>query len=266
MAPVNSAFRMFGVTQGSHDLLASRMRLTTGRYESDRVIIRRDQSWTDESTMPALNFDSTEAFAPQPNIITITNAPPEAMFVRSSVFTESMLPHYLTMLEWQGGPATIYSIPTARQEAGDLHVLEGALDGAVRQFEYFYTAPSDRMIAFGPPPSTPTFSEVGNAARRLVRVDMPSQPVYGSTIEILLWNGANPVRLMATREYFGATPTTWSLATPDLSGVNGYRPEWGLGSDAKDWRVIVSSRPSGRTNRQGRDGDLWYTAQVEGQY
>lgn len=253
------------------DLVAVRRVLvssTPPSGRSDRIIIRRDENQPDGSTMPVLDFSSSdEAFAPEPNTLTVTGlAAGATMSVSTSIVTGGGAGVPLSFAIDQGNPTvTILSIPESRLVDGDLH--ETRVESGTRSLVLFHREPADRTIALGPLANTPVFARGG--VGESLRIEVASQPEYGSRISVSLVTSVpatqvNAISVTATKEFFGRTPATWVLPVPDFRGVPGFSPTWGFQPGGNHWSLLVTSFPYGSTAAAARDGDIFRTATGSG--
>ena len=264
IASASATFPTFTISipDGPLDLVATRvLPYSTSAPEIliDRVVIRRGENRADGSMLPLLNFDSTEAFAPQPNVLTVVGAPANQLIGAQTDFaTQSGTVNPLGAGPLKNGMTTTYSVPASRQVAGDVHLLD--IGTADRRVLFVYAIPSDRTLALGPEPSAPIFTTETNSPTLRIRAEVTGQSEYGSSITLRYGQAPpattnrNSVSVSATKEYFGATPATWSLTIPDLSGVDGFQPSWGLQPGPYAWSMHVHSWPFGFSARTAQDG------------
>jgi hypothetical protein len=126
----------------------------------------------------------------------------------------------------------------------------------------------DRTLALGPAANRPVFTIPGGS-NLVLRIDVAAQPEYGSRISIVL---AKPqpstsnatVVITATKEYFGGTPSTWSLPFPDLTDVSGFFPLWTLSPNGNGWSLSVTGLPFDFSPASPRDGDAYRSASASG--
>lgn len=235
---------------GANDLIAIRHLVPDGI--PDRMIIRRAQTYPAGSNI-TLDFASDEAFAPASNALS-WNGPTAHVQVnhRTAQGNDNMLQSTVVGAIGSGvlsRTTTLYSIPAARQIAGDVHQLDiGGSD--YRAMTLYYREPRDRVLTFGPSPSQPTLTTVATSPSVRLRVDMTAQAEYDGRLGVTYVQpgqmGMGPrtiITMMATKEYFSGTPGTWSLTVPDLSGVDGFGNSVGLKAGEYAWYLHVTSNP-----------------------
>jgi hypothetical protein len=121
--------------------------------------------------------------------------------------------------------------------------------------------PSDRTVELGPVISRPIITRTGTSPNRTLRIDAASQPEYGAQITLMLCTPAPFAvvpTIIATKEYFGGTPATWSFDVPNLLSVQGYPSFWPDLRESGVCGVTVTDRPY---LSSPRDGDTFRSAQ-----
>ena len=252
------------IVDGPVDLVASRIRFSPTDGQTTAMIIRRAQNPGDGATLPALDFNSAEAFALASSAVTFAGVPSGWRASAGVEFTaRGGTPQEISGATATGQQATIQSVPSSRVVTGDYHSLTAQAQGSpgLLGFNEFYRDQPPATIAFGPQLPEPVFTTVATTPTLRVRVDVPAQPEYGEGITIMLGQG-NPTRAViimhASKEYFGGTPSTWSLTVPDLSGADGYSASWGLSSGGFWWNLQATSYPFGfSAGRDAKVGDVY---------
>jgi hypothetical protein len=247
-------FTLRRAPNGAADLVA------TAFDVGPKTIIRRGVDYPDGSTMPVLDFSSSEGFALQTNTATVigTNSVDwSATEVVTQRGTQGRLRYSTTNT---GTTLPMYSVPESKLLAGELNSLSVA--GALaRVATVFYRAPSDHTVQLGPPTSRPIITRTGTAPNQTLQVDAASQPEYGTQITLMLCTQAPlavAMTVIATKEYFGGTPATWSFDVPDLLSVPGYPTFWPDPRQSGVCGVIVTDRPY---LSSPHDGDTYRSAQ-----
>jgi hypothetical protein len=239
-------------------------------FRTDKMIIRRGENHANGATMAVLDFSSPEAFAPQANTLTISNfgISHGQLILAQNVLTERGGYGFLG-LDIGTGTTTVttFGVPVSRLAAGDLHQVDVRIQD--RRILFFYHTPADRTIPVGPTAHLPLITEPTNAPGELLRFEVRSQPEYDAGIGVNLSQSPSGtmavfISVNATREYFGGTPTTWSLVVPDLTAVPGFSPSWGFTSGTTLWTVGVSGVPYRLSPSSARDGDVYRGASVTG--
>jgi hypothetical protein len=256
--------RFDGVPAGPLDLVATRRIWETNALRVPRVIVRRSQDIAFNASLAPVDFASAEAATPVPHTITFTEtAPATSVGFQIDFITAS---DTRTPIGWAatGGTATGYSLPTSILVPGDRHLMGAAAfgPGLQRSFAYLYASGADRTFSFGPEPNAPVFRPA--PAGVVVRASVVSQPEYAALVRLSLGAPSHAVELVATREYFGGTPETWTLDVPDLRGVPGFQASWSFPQQGFDWLLMVTGQPSPFDPRTANVGELFRTAQLRG--
>jgi hypothetical protein len=134
---------------------------------------------------------------------------------------------------------TLYSVPAAKQVAGDLHELyvdaytqtNSALFG--HSFATYYATPTNRTDAVGPLLATPTLNTVAVSPYARMRGRLASQPEYNTSVQFGYFQspGTGPDRYLTqsvTAAYLGGLPATWEVVIPDVSAAAGFDAAWML--------------------------------------
>ena len=219
--------------------------------------------------MPVLDFSSSEPFQPQSNTLTINGmAVGELLSVQSIVSTARGASNLLKYdFDQSASLVTTYALPEGRLADGDMHQTNASAGN--RSVTFFYRTAADRTVSLGPVASTPVFTLPPSSSPGLRRIEVASQPEYGSQVNVTLRapqpaSARNVISISATKEFFGGTPATWLLVLPDLTGVPGFLPAWDFGAGGNAWSLSVTSLPCGFTTRAALDGDLFRTAAAQG--
>lgn len=248
--------------------------LLAARYDSaaglaNRIIIRRDRAYASGTTVPLLDFDSDEGFAPQVNTLSFTG--PHALasvwyLTRGWEHALSSVPMGPLGDEVIPRTAVLYSLPAARQVPGDIHVLNLQSDSRVAQ--HYFREASDRALTLGPPLAAPTFTTVATDPYRRARAELPWQPEYGQAVSInmaqLTATRSSRVTLNATREYFGEAPAVWSLTLPDFSRVAGFQLDGAFAEGEFSWSATATGRRFGLSPANAHDGETALFASRQG--
>jgi hypothetical protein len=248
-------FTLHNVPGGPADLVA------TAFDVGPKAIIRRGVSYSDGSTIPILDFSSGEAFQLAANTVTVIGVNFE-WSATSELFTQrgtqGSLRYQFAMSGTTAAP--VYSVPESKLLDGEVNSV--TVTNGLRMVTVFYRSPSDRTVELGPPASVPTVTRTGTSPNRDARIDVVSQPEYGSKITLMLC-GPQPTlipTIIATKEYFGGTPTTWSVTIPDLLAVQGFPSYWGDSRQSGLCGIFVSARPYLFLPRSARDGETFQSA------
>jgi hypothetical protein len=268
-AVLDLGFTITGLPEGPLDLVATRYQFRTGAVDVPDVIIRRALDPPSGSAVPVLNFDSTEAFAPEVHTATFAGLPADRTFlgVQTNFHTASGTLNALGFVNVASTTAPIHFVPETEMAAGDLHEIVCELRyGPILNVVSYARLGGDRTISFGPLPLEPTFNVSDDASPpRIASVFLSSQPEYGEAVGIGVFHvdsvlaNARLLFLFTTREYVGSTPSAWTFDVPDLTAVEGFDPSWLLDATSFNWYVNESGRPVGFHRTDAHDGDTFYS-------
>ena len=236
----NTSFQLTDVPDGALDQVAARSTTNTTTFTTvpDKFIIRRGVNAAANSSLPVLDFGSSEAFDPAQANITIGNIGTDVGFVLTSYFTAAGSSAAGASLSGfslpSAGPFKYYGVPTAKQAAGDLHVAIAfafpnlqTLDQA-RLAALFFKDPTDRTVTLGAALTVPTVNAAATTPYVRFHATGPIQAEYGDAInlEFVQSSAGRNVSITATKAYLAGSGT-YDLTVPDFSGVAGWDNNWG---------------------------------------
>ena len=232
-------FALPSLPPGPLDLVAARAPLSgydyyyyySNDFIPDRVIIRRSLDLPGGATIPTLDFSGSEAFAPATTNLIISGAPGSDVDVNTSFFSGGSTDMHLYSALQPASPTTLQSIPAPQLQPGDLHELYGTAWGAdaFRAHLSYYSAPTDREIAFGPVLGSHNTTLLTSVPYAIVRGRLAVQAEYGGAVRFIfgqLGGGARNVHVSVTSGYIGVTPATWEVVVPDFTGTPGFNSSW----------------------------------------
>lgn len=245
----NGPFTINSVHSGPVDLVAVRSAIDFGTYSltPDRLILRRGLNLPNNGTISVLDFGATESFAPVSAPITVANASGDQVLMTHAFVTEAGGFTGTLFTSVTGGTTrTLYGVPTARTQSGDLHQLSViGLNGTTSQrgvFQYNreFTA---RTVTLGPPLATPAISSLGSAPYPRLRAAGSIQAEYGQGVGVTYTQtggGGRSWTVTATPGYLGLA-ATFQLDVPDLTSASGFDTNWALVSGlSTGWSVSAS--------------------------
>lgn len=278
-AGANGPFTVQGVPLGTTDLLAIRqtsnfdMQALSQVITPDRMILRRNVDYA--STIPALDFGSSEAVAPASAQYTISNLSGEQMIVASSAFSTANGPvgSFASTLLAGTSPVKVYGVPNSLLQNGDMHSVMIAAStttglGAVssmRIISTFNKQIADRTVSLGaqPPALSPTV--LGTAPYVRLSATGSWQSDYPDAVGIGFTQTAGSGKswsISVTRDYAGSSSSSWTMSMPDFSGVTGFQNSWGLSAGEVEWAFTATGVLSGLnpTTGQFSEGGSWRAA------
>ena len=235
--PANGPFSITNVDDGPTDLFAARSVLDLGTFSQtpDRFILRRNLNPANNSTLPLLDFGAAEAFAPATATYTIANAGSDILTLTTGFSTSRGISGFFTFGPLTGGGAarTVYGVPLARTEAGDLHqVFVNAVAGttSIRSAAQYNRELVNRTITLGAELMMPTISTITNSPYARLRAVGTFQADYPDAVGASFTQSAGAGRswaVNASRGYLN-NAAAYELALPDLSGAAGFNAvAWG---------------------------------------
>ena len=260
--PPASGFILSDLPTGSIDLIAHREVVGISSVVPERIIIRRAQDRVNGSTIPVLDFASSEAqntaahtFAASGLVATDDN------YYLLTFNTPTTRRHSLSLFEPFGaGTHTVYGVPGALTQAGDWHELEVFSDASAtyRGGVNFYRVPANQTIVLGADLNNPTLTTVASSPHLRLRTQLPSQSEYGAFLSVQHVQESRGVEVVitVTNSYYGGTPVTWDVTIPNLSGFQGFPAAARLQSGvATDWFVEAYGGTGGPSAFFGHPSD-----------
>jgi hypothetical protein len=240
---VGNAFTLQSVLDGNRDLIASRILQTLAGtsfvQNTNKLIVRRNQNPAAGSTLPVLDFNAAESFAPQVRALTFNNLGTDLLTIQATYLTANSATG-IFYLEGAGSstPNTrqVPGMPAANQVAGDLHTffISGtppAAPTSSRSILAYYTAAQDRTFTLGPAIGTPTVTVGATTPAVLLRMQYTVQPEYNRYINInysqTSGGGTRGQNLFVTAGYLSGS-TSFDMTVPPLAGLAGWSNAWNI--------------------------------------
>jgi hypothetical protein len=243
LGATGSTFQLKNVAAGALDLISSRISidLATTAFSVDKLIIRRGLNQADGSTIPVLDFNAAEAFAPVAPALTIGNLNGDFGSALSFYFTSGFAgasaaaPLFITGTPG-AGPFTYAGVPAAKQAAGDLHLVlataspNSANPTQSRSAGMFFKDPTARTLTLGPALGQSTVSAAATAPYVRFRATGTVQAEYNKGIFVDFIQTAaaasRTVSISATEGYLAGSGT-YDFTIPDFTAVAGWDNNWG---------------------------------------
>jgi hypothetical protein len=240
---VANTFTLQNVLDGNRDLIASRLVQTISGtsflQSANSLIARRSQYPATGSSLPVLDFNAAESFAPQVRTLTFNNLGTDLLTIQATYLTANSSSG-IFYLEGAGSstPASrqVPGMPAANQVAGDLHnffvsATPPAAPTSSRSLIAYYTAAQDRTFTLGPAIGTPTVSVAATTPAVLLRMQYTVQPEYNRYININYsqtgGGGTRGQTLFVTAGYLAGS-TAFDITTPPLAGLAGWNNAWNI--------------------------------------
>jgi len=254
LASNQSSFTLTQLADRQMDLVASRVNVSGNATQtSDRVIIRRSQNYVNNASVPLLDFNGAEAFAPTTSAVNVTGViGGEQTVLYENFFSQLKTSHVLYFSQLSGGGSVVVpTIPAAQTAAGDYHdlfILANTADGSsFRGAEsYFRNPPSTQNLPMGPaianPPQFTSLAQTPYVRLQMFQGIGPNSYDRAVSFEFTQQLQFNVIRwsVTATEGFFNFNPTAWRLDMPDFSGTPGWSNAWGLQTGTQiDWTVTA---------------------------
>lgn len=219
---------------GPRDILAARETFdAAGGQWLTKFILRRGVDLPDNARLPVLDFAAPEAFAPVLANVTLEGLGQDGAFVATQLRTSRFESFFsLPIPGASGSLQRYYALPESELAPGDLQELvataHGGTPNASRSVRLHFRSPVDRALAFGPDIIAPTFATVATTPSLRLRARFVPQAAYDREASIAYSDaGPGSVAVSMTAAY-AALQGGYDLVNPDLSGVAGFEPGWGL--------------------------------------
>jgi hypothetical protein len=217
---------------GPRDILAARETLDdAGGQRLTKFILRRGVDLPDNASLPVLDFDAPEAFAPVVGHVTLEGLAQEEVFILTQLRTSNFESSFSLPVPDAPGPIEeYYALPEAELAAGDLQELiataHGGTPNASRSVLVYFRSPVDRTLAFGPDIIAPSFTTVATTPSLRIRAHFVPQDAYDREASVAYTgDGPSGVAVLMTAAY-AALQGGYDLVNPELSGVAGFDPAW----------------------------------------
>jgi len=258
-----NAFMLQGIGTGPLDLLAARVETvingTTFASMVRQLILRRNLHPANGSTLPPLDFGSSEAFDPATPTVTVDNLSGDIAMVTAWYHTENGIvnTYYADGLGTAGATRTWYGVPATQQQATDLHALSvNALPPTqpaahLRNVTSYFKDAVDRTVSLGPLLTMPTVSAAATTPYARLRMQLDVQQEYedawGLSYAQIPAGQDRVVAISLTRGYTGDV-SSLDVAIPDFTGTAGWDAAWAPRSGVEtQWSIAATgwTAPSG---------------------
>ena len=238
----NESFPLEALPPGPRDIVAAELTFSGSTSVLNKIILRRDVDLPDNATLPVLDFNSAEAFAPATPNLTLIGVG-EHTTASTRLITSNFDGLLSTPLAYPVGTTGVYgALPEDRLRPGDLEQLSAMTRGIapssrITTSVYFRT-PIDRTLEFGPEIIPPAFTTVATTPTLRVRAQFVPQSAYDRAALIAYQQDTIQVSVSMTAAY-ATLIGGFDLTIPELSGVTGFQTAWALrpGGDLR-WSAV----------------------------
>lgn len=235
--PGDHSFVLSDLTDEPQTILATRTTRVNDVLTLDKLIVRRTPALPDSATIPVLDFESDEAFAPAVANVAIEGLGAEGVQSHTRLITAnsqsiiSFLSNSMT-----AATRSYNALPESRLAPTDLQALtvsgNPTTDLVIRSATIYFRAPVDQTIALGPAAAAPTISVIERTPALRLRTILAAQTVYDRFASMVYQQGGTVVSVGMTAQYASVTNRGYDLSIPDFSGVTGFDPQWALRGNA----------------------------------
>jgi hypothetical protein len=220
---------------GPRDILAALATQTaTGPLLLTKLILLRGIDLPDGASLPVLDFNSPEAFAPVLANVTLEGVGQDGAFVLTRLRTSNFESQFSFALPDASGPVRPYfALPENRLLPGDLQALtvttHGGTPNASRSVLLYFRTAVNRTLDVGPDVIAPAISTVATSpSLRLSAHFTPQDEFYDRETSIFYTaDGTSNVGVSMTTAY-AVTRGGYDLIVPEFSGVAGFNQAWAL--------------------------------------
>ncbi len=245
---LSNAFTLTNVAGGPQNVFAAR--LNGGTQRADKMILRKGVNINDGGTLPTLDFNATEAFAPQSDkTVTVSGIGNDSVSIATlyNGAGGSTFGIIGTQVNYVGGLTTYDAVPLARmgaaadnelQQINAVSLAAGAHESS-RTVGVFFRDPINFSFTMGAPLSIPTVTRSAATGYSLVRVQLPVQSDYSRAIATNFDQVDRSAGIFATSGYTGGG--AWDLSLPTFPTNIGWDPTWGLKTGSSiSWSVSAN--------------------------
>ena len=226
-------FTLPNVPEGPRDLIAARR--TTATFSPNAYIVRRGINPANGSTLPVLDFNAAEAFAPAGAEVTVSGVGGDDAQLFSLLTTANGTGVNLSFAaDVTDGAYDYFGFPADKLLATDLQQVlllastPGDTPPDARMASFYFRGAANGTLALGPK-LTPTVTSLATTPSQRLRTTAQVASEYDLFASVgYAQEDGNEATVSMTSGYRGST-TSWTLDIPDLSGTAGYNAAaWGL--------------------------------------
>jgi hypothetical protein len=226
-------FTITEVVDGPVDLVAARYRLATSGLttEIDRIVLRRDIEPADGSTLPTVNFEGSEAFAPAPVRVTLQGGgAQDSLGFGGLVQTRSGAVAGMPFVA--GSSGSLLTLPADRARSTDSFVFFGSAVSRVGEvrvqrsvFRIGAHPGADLSLALPTLPAGPTITVATRSPYPRFVITPTQTAEYDAAFSMSFQQGSRFLSIGGDPAYLRATGRT-TFEMPDFTGVDGWQNSW----------------------------------------
>ncbi len=238
-------FTIENVANGPFDLLATRFSLLGG---AGKFFIRRNLNPPNNSALPTIDFNSADAFDPVQRSLTINNSLGQDLTSTGLYVLQGGSGGAVYFADFGASSATSrpwFGVPDAKRAPGDFHVLSVIAlspqnNQDTRSISRVFREATDQTLTLPAVLGATNITSLGaSGGNARLRASYTKQADYGNLWVAGYSQSAASITILATSNYF--TGPTVELDVPDLAGLAGWNPAWGLSSGANTiWTFSAS--------------------------
>jgi hypothetical protein len=222
------------VPNGPQELFATRLTDTGDDLLLTGYILRHGPALPDGATIPVLDFSSAEVIQPAVRTLTL-----EGFGIDGAISSVGFRTAHSDNIATFGNSSivakdrTYFAVPEDRLAPGDLQFLSAHTNlsntsNVVRSMFTYFRAPVDRTMTFPALPHAPQVSVIATMPSVRLRARFDTQADYNRATGIHYQQGFNVVALNMLPGYAALNAGGYELVVPELTGVAGFDPRWGL--------------------------------------
>jgi uncharacterized membrane protein len=225
--PAPTSFTLENVQGGNRDLVAGRASLVADVAIPDRFIIRRDLNPADGSTLPVLDFASSEGFAPVASTLAITGLPAATNYeINFGFLTANGTVGVIGTVEGSAAQVPWHGIPVAQLRNGDLHsiIAETDVPGRRQELTLYSREVEPRSITFPAelaPPAVSLYATTPVYRLRAAGNFGSTGTAYGGIAAVTFAQADRTWIVSQTRGWTGMS-SNYDLRTAILTGLPGW--------------------------------------------
>ena len=232
----DGSFSMRGLHQGPYDVVV--LRYLPSGVVLERAAIRRGVALIDGGTINPIDLAGIESGAAVTNGLAVTGAPDPATVGGNRPFVTQHFFARGTVIDYRAGhvfdqPHPLYHLPPSLLWPSDYHRMTVSFIGE-REISYYYREARDIAEVLPGVAGAVTLSTAATSPHLRPRFEVDAHADYPSSVAFTFaqccgdrpFVSRNVVHIVSAA-FLGGTPTRWDVTLPDLSGAEGWDPDYG---------------------------------------